>query len=198
MKKTNLVALIATGVGAVAVLTSLGSAAKTTDVYLTISGGQVSIGVTGNLDLGTFTVSDVDQTVEGQYAAATNEEYFWVKDLKGADTGWYTTVQVSDMIGANGTIPAANISLKVDPATVTKLSGKVNSLIEIASTWSTYQVASSPLTFIERSTGGAQAAGPNGGKLSMYGVLPWVQVVIPAYQEVGSYTSTITYTLIEN
>jgi len=40
---------------------------------------------------------------------------FWVEDLKGADTGYYTTVQLSgDMDGPGAsTIPAANVFMSV-------------------------------------------------------------------------------------
>jgi hypothetical protein len=154
--------------------------------------------VTGSLDLGTFTVSSSSQTVEGDFTAATDEEYFWVEDLKGVDVGWYTTLQASAMSGANGTIPAANISLKVDPATVSLLAGTANARVELASAWASYRVADTPLVFIERDTGNAEPAGPNNGVIGWYGVLPSVQVVIPAYQSVGAYTSVLTYTLFEN
>jgi hypothetical protein len=34
--------------------------------------------------------------------------------------------------------------------------------------------------------------------VGQYGVLPDMQLVIPAYQSVGVYTATLTYTLYEN
>jgi hypothetical protein len=39
--------------------------------------------------------------------------------MKGADAGYYTTLSVTDLTGDNGTIPAANISAKVDTTTTT-------------------------------------------------------------------------------
>lgn len=38
----------------------------------------------------------------------------------------------------------------------------------------------------------------NNGIIGQYGVLPQMQVIIPAYQAVGSYTGTLTYTLYTN
>lgn len=152
MKRKNLIiGSLVTGVASVLASVASVSAQSTTDVYLSISGGAVSIGVTGSLDLGTFTVSDASQTVEGQFTASNNQQYFWVNDLKGADAGWYTTVQVSDMTSTNGTIPAANISMKADPASLTKLAGKDNARVEMPSAWSAYRPANAALTFIERS-----------------------------------------------
>lgn len=109
----------------IALLTAAACAASTmtyavtlTDVLLTITGGDVTIGQTGDLDLGTFTISSADQDVSGTF---TTGEEFWVEDLKGNDDGWYTTIQAGDMIGTNGTIPAANISMSVAGATVSLL-----------------------------------------------------------------------------
>lgn len=53
MKKNTLFASMFVAVGAAASLMSLGSAntVDNADVYLTISGGDLSIGVTGSLDL---------------------------------------------------------------------------------------------------------------------------------------------------
>ena len=190
LKKAWLLAVIALGT---LLLTNKSLAAELTDVYLTIIGWSVTIGSTASIDLGTVTVSAASQDVEWTFV-----DHFWVEDLKGADAGYYTTVQVGDMTSTNWTIPAANIAMRVNPATIALLWWASNSLVELASTWSTYAAIDSPLTFVERSTGGSQAAGPNNGVLGKYGVLPWVKVTIPAYQAIGAYTATITYTLIEN
>jgi hypothetical protein len=95
------------------------------------------------------------------------------------------------MNGSNGSIPAANISLKVDPVAVSLLNGNANPLVVLDAVWSAYRAANAPLTFTKRDPG------PNAGVIGWYGVLPSVQVVIPAYQAIGNYTSVITYTLFE-
>jgi hypothetical protein len=40
--------------------------------------------------------------------------------------------------------------------------------------------------------------GANNGIIGQYGVLPQMQLIIPAYQAVGTYTGTLTYTLYSN
>jgi len=95
MKKIILTALAVAG--GIAFFTQ-GTHAQTgasTDVRLSIQGGAVTHGVTtGAFDFGTYASLDTGQTVEGQF---TGNAYFWVRDLKGADLGYYTTVSVSDL-----------------------------------------------------------------------------------------------------
>jgi len=43
-----------------------------------------------------------------------------------------------------------------------------------------------------------RATGVNNGLIGQYGTLPQMQLLIPAYQAVGTYTGTLTYTLYSN
>jgi len=49
-------------------------------------------------DFGNFMVSSFEQTVSGAFATG----YFFVDDLKGADSGYYTTVQMSGHLVVSG------------------------------------------------------------------------------------------------
>lgn len=169
------------------IISSYSSAAELTDVYLEILEGDMTIGSTSSIDLWSFTVSSSNQDADWTFA-----DYFWVEDLKWDDAGWYTTIQASDMNGDNGVIDALNISMKIDSTDVDLIGWSTNNSVDIASAWSSYQAVDSPLTFIQRTNG------TNNGLLWKYGVKPDLRITIPAYQSVGSYTSTITYTLIEN
>ena len=160
-----------------------------TDVYLTILGGNVTIGTTGSFDFGSFPVASTDTNVEKQF---TGTDYFWVDDMKGADAGYYTTLQVTDLTGTNGTIPATNISTKVNSVTTTKINGTDNTNVVVSNSLLNYTPLNSAITFIKRDNA------TNAGKLGRYAAFPWLQVTIPAYQSVGSYHATLTYTLIEN
>lgn len=187
------VLLLGVFVGIVFSLWSSEAAPQTTDVFLTLSGGEVTIGSIGSIDLGTFSVSSSVQNAEGAFA-----DDFWVEDLKGADAGWYTTLSTTDMIhqGDNSTkITADNISVKA-PTSITLLWGSTNPLVILDAAWSAYRSFSSAgnqLTFISRNTESV-----NNGLLGKYGVKPSIKVVIPAYQAVGSYKAVLTYTLFEN
>ena len=188
MKKTKML-LAAAFLSAVGVLTLQTHAQVSTDVYLSIVGGNVTIGSTGSFDFGTFPVSSTESNVESQF---TGDDYFWVDDMKGANSGFYTTLSVSDLSGANGTIPAANISAKVDGTGTTLINGTANPNVVVADSLISYTPLDGTVTFIKRDSA------ENNGKLGRYAAFPWLQVTIPAYQSVGSYQATLTYTLIEN
>ncbi|MDD3262833.1 MAG: hypothetical protein PHR61_03220 [Candidatus Absconditabacteria bacterium] len=179
-------------VGAFLTLVAFASMTKaqvSTDVYLTILGGNVTIGTTGAFDFGSFPVSSTENLVEKQF---TGDDYFRVDDMKGADEGYYTTLQVTDLSGANGSIPATNISTKVDSTSTTLINGTDNANVVVADGLLNYTPLNTAITFIKRDTGA------NAGKLGRYAAFPRLQVTIPAYQSVGSYQATLTYTIIEN
>lgn len=164
------------------------SCTENVTVQVEILAGDICIGTTGAFDFGQYTVSSSSQN---QTWVFTDE--FWVEDLKGADTGYYTTVQLSgDMVGpGTATIPAANVSMKVDSTTVTTMAGSTNTGVVVDSWLLSFTALNSAVTFIER------VDGTNNGLIGMYGTIPEMQIVIPAYQSVGTYTATLVYTLYE-
>lgn len=164
------------------------SCAESVDVEVTIIPGDVCIGYTGSFDFGTYTSSAEAQTVSGSFT-----DDLWVEDLKGADTGYYTTLQLSgDLVSPDGnTIPAANVSVQSD-GVVTVIGWSANPRVVIDGTMTAwFQTLDSARTFIERE----DAA--NSGLVGKYGNSPDLQVVIPAYTPVGTYTATLVYTLYE-
>ena len=168
------------------------SCTENTTVQVTIDPGDICIGSTGSFDFGNYTVSSSNQTVTGAF---TDE--FWVEDLKGADAGYYTTLQLSaDLSGPGGaTIPRANVSVKTantGSAGVTTMAGTANTRVVVDAGMASYQTLDSARTYIKRDNAA------NSGVIGKYGALPQLQVVIPAYQSVGVYTATLVYTLYEN
>lgn len=164
------------------------SCAENVTVEVEILPGDICIGTTGSFDFGQYTVSSSSQTQTGLF---TDE--FWVEDLKGANTGYYTTLQLSgDMEGpGSATIPAANVSVRVDNTSVVLMAWSANAGVTIPGSLTTFTPLNGAVTFIEREDG------PNDGLIGMYGKIPEMQVVIPAYQSVGTYTATLVYTLYE-
>jgi hypothetical protein len=164
------------------------SCAENVTVEVEILPGDICIGTTGSFDFGQYTVSSSSQTQTGLFT-----DNFWVEDLKGADTGYYTTLQLSgDMEGpGSATIPAANVSVRVDDTTVVLIAWSVNTGVTIPAWLTTFTPLNGAVTFIEREDG------PNDGLIGMYWKIPEMQVVIPAYQSVGTYTATLVYTLYE-
>ena len=155
-----------------------------------IRGGTVQIAAPGTISFGEYTVSGTDQTLEVDTKAPG---YFTVEDLKGAAAGYYTTLSVTDLSAGSKTIAATNLKLKVTNGTVHTLGGPGDANVKVPAKTQDYIEfpSSSPATLLERSA-------DSKGLLGKYGVLPSFQLTIPAYQTLGSYTGTMTYTLIEN
>lgn len=160
-----------------------------TSVSVTITPGDVCIGNDGNFSFGNFTVSSSSQTVSGSFASP-----FWVEDLKGDNAGYYTTVQMSGSLAGSGssTIPSTSVSIRANEGITTiAWSSNVNVVVDSAVAWG-YQSLNNPITLIKRTNA------TNYWLVGKYGTTPSLQLVIPAYQAVGSYTGTLLYTLYTN
>lgn len=201
--KTKILALWAFALSAVALLWGnahagtwcLGTGTNcntTTQVQVTILPGTVCIGSTGNFNFGNYVVSSAVQTVNWAFTSP-----FYVDDLKGADSWYYTTVQINAPLAGPGwaTIPAANVYMKTaatgNPG-ITTMAGTANTRVIIHAGMASYQSLNTARQLINRNTAA------NFGVVWQYWVNPQMQLVIPAYQSVGVYTWTLTYTLYEN
>lgn len=168
------------------------SCSTTTQVSVTILPGNICLSSSGSFDFGSFTVSSAPQTVSSSFTASTG--YFLVDDLRGSNSGYYTTVQLSGALtqaGGSGTIPAANVYMRATAGIIT-LAGTTNSRVSVHAGMTAFQSLDTARQLIVRPN---QA---NFGLLGQYATLPTMQLIIPAYQSVGTYTATMVYTLIEN
>jgi hypothetical protein len=159
-----------------------------TTVTITINPGDVCIGSTGVFNFGAYTVSSASQTVNGTFSSP-----FYVDDLKGSNSGYYTTVQMSgNLIGGSGSISSANVSMKttaVGNAGITTIAGSANTSVIVNAGMTAFQTLNTPRRLIER------LSGANFGIIGQYGVTPQLQLLIPAYQTVGAYSGVLVYTL---
>lgn len=167
----------------------------TTSVQVDILPGNMCIGSTGAFTFGSFGASSASQTATGSFVGSGG--YFYVDDLRGSNSGYYTTVQLNaDLTGPGiNTILRTAVFMKtaaVGSAWVTLLAGAANTNVVIQAGMSAYQSLDTARQLIIRNTAA------NNGIIGQYGVLPQMQVIIPAYQAVGSYTGTLTYTLYTN
>lgn len=163
-----------------------------TIVSVTINPGDVCIGSTGSFDFGAYTVSSTSQTVNGTFSSP-----FYVDDLKWSDNGYYTTVQMSGDLQWPGasSITAANISMRtsaVGNAGITTMAWSSNTNVVVNAGMTAYQTLNTPRRLIER------VNGANFGLIGQYGVTPEMELIIPAYQAVGSYSGTLVYTLYDS
>jgi hypothetical protein len=165
-----------------------------TTVNVTILPGNICIGSTGTFNFGSYTVSSLAQTVTGAFT--TTGGYFYVEDLRGANSGYYTTVQMSwNLVGIGGTIASSNVSMKttaIGAPGITLMAGTANPLVQIHAGMAAFQTLDVARQLIIRNTAA------NSWVIWQYGVLPQMQLVIPAYQSVGTYTGTLVYTLYTN
>lgn len=152
------------------------------------------IGSTGAFNFGNFTASSIAQTVTGAFVWSGG--YFYVDDLKGADAWYYTTIQLdANLTAVWASLARTNVFIKTAAtgnSGITTLAGTGNTNVVVQAAMSAYQSLDVARQLIVRSSAA------NGGKIGQYGVLPQMQIIIPAYQSVGNYTGTLTYTLYTN
>lgn len=125
----------------------------TTTVTVTINPGDICLGSTGTFNFGQYTISSSAQTVAGTFSSP-----FWVDDLKGSNSGFYTTVQMSGNLLGSGSnfIPAANVSMKtsaVGNAGITTMAGSANTNVVVNAGMAAYQTLNTPRRLIERVNG---------------------------------------------
>lgn len=176
-----------------ACLTGGPSCSENVTVQVEIQPGDICIGNTGSFDFGTYTASATAQTVTGVF---TDE--FYVEDLNGGFSGYYTTLQLSgDLTSATGgnVISGSNVSVKTDATGaggITTMAGTANTRVVVDAGMAAFQSLDSARTLIKRDPA------TNFGIVGQYGVIPEMEVVIPAYTPVGVYSATMVYTLYEN
>lgn len=184
--------VLALGSLAFAVLATVGIYAATTTLNMQVIPGSITIGSPTSLSFSsTAAASDVTQSLEQAFNGAG--DYFYIQDLKGADNGYSTTLQASGPLTAGtNTIPLTNMSFKAVSGTPTLLSGTTNPRVTLNAGATSYQDFSSARTFMVR------ANTANNGVISKYGSQISLKVDIPGWQAVGTYTTSLVFTLIEN
>ncbi len=192
MKKFIKTWIVALGILAFGlIMINKSNAQETADVYLEVTEGTLTITASGSIDLWSVTAPTSAVDLSGQFS--TNS--FYVTDFKGSASGYYTTVQVTDLTGDNGgttyTIPAANVEFKSNAATWVLMTGTANASVTLGSITTSYLAINDPITYFERNDWTVW------GILSQYGDTPWVKVTVPAFQAAAQYHGTITFTLYE-
>ena len=164
----------------------------TTLVNMQIISWTTTIGSPTALSFSTSLIaSSSEQTLEQAFSGAN--DYFFVQDLKGTDPWYSTTLQLSGALTAgSNTIPTANVYFKTLSSTPDFLSGTVNPRVVLDGAAVSYQNLSAARTFILR----ANAA--NSWVIGKYGSKVSLKIDVPAWQAVGTYSTNLVYTLIEN
>jgi cysteine-rich repeat protein len=147
--------------------------------------GDYCIASPSSLDFPQFTTEWYAQT---WYASSS--WYFELIDSNGADNGYYTTLQVTNLSGTFTTITNSNLARQ--SSGITLLSWTANSNVVLGSAFSSYSASTWTVTFIKRDTAA------NSWITWTYGAILDLRISLPAYVRPDTYEGTITYTLYEN
>lgn len=187
--KTSLVALWLLAFGFAITSSVKADQQENGDVYLTVDAWELTIWTSG----ATLNLGNTGAWWELEWQFSGNS--FYVSDMKWAQSGYYTTIQVTDLTGSiNGdtkTIPAANVEFKAWAGAPTLITGNTNSDVVFDSNVSSYHAINSVVTYIKRDANNGY------GILWEYGDAPYVKVTIPAFTPATTYHGVITYTLID-
>ena len=159
----------------------------TTDVILTIENGNITHGISwdnaSGLTLTTgLKVSNSAQTATGNFG----NDSFRVDDQRWSESGWYTTLSVTDLTGQNNAahvIAASNVKLTASAETFSQNTG-------IANPFSSQQTMDSVKTYLHMAA--------NHAILGTYLTDMAVEVTVPANTPADTYKGIITYTLYED
>lgn len=149
------------------------------------STGSVSISSTGNIAFPDMTVENYFQT-----GNVNSSDYLTVTDTLWSTSGYYTTLQITQLSWIYTTIPTSRIARQATG--VVLISGSANPYVTLWSAFTSFSYATGTATFLKRDlwTGA--------GIYGTYGTILQLRVDIPAYSTPDIYSGTLTYTLFEN
>ncbi len=116
--------------------------------------------------------------------------YFQLIDSSGADSWYYTTLQITSLSWTMTSL--TNTWIARQSTGIVLLSWTANTWVILWSAFSSYSIATGTVTFIKRDPA------PNTSKKWTYGAILQLRLSLPAYIKPDTYTGTITYTLYEN
>lgn len=165
--------------------------AANTNVSMSINPGIVSINQPGSLTFATaLNVSFNAQTLQQAFTGVPN--YFIVSDLKAADSGYNTTLQMSgNLTTGSYVISGSNVLFRAS-GSINVTSGSSNVRVVLDAGTTGFQALNTSRSFIRRNTAA------NFGVIGQYGANIELRVDVPAYQPAGAYAGILVYTLIEN
>lgn len=116
------------------------SAMRAADVLMTLplTGGTVTISAPTAFSFQGVSVSFSNQTVTQDFTGVSN--YFTVSDMKGHNSGYSTTLQLSGNLTTGGnSIAASNVAFKSDGSSPVLLSGATNPRVLIDGNANSFQ-----------------------------------------------------------
>ena len=148
-------------------------------VKVTISWQWLIIWTPDNLNLGT--------TIPSSVVTKNFSDYFWINDLRGNDTGHYTTIQMDALYGPND---AMITWIQIMANTLDLLNWTINNTLinPDLSVWSDMR---KPVLFFYRNNS------LNNWRINKYWTKPSIRIIVPTDVPSGNYKWKITYTLYD-
>lgn len=153
--------------------------AETSQISVAINWFWIIIGSPSNIQLGVL--NPLDSVITGF------DDYFWINDLRGSNTGHYTTIQSNWLFWPNNALVTWIDFMYNIP---TKLAGLSNNTFVL--TPNNWIDITQPKLYFYRNT-----SITNGGVWNKYGESPFVKIDIPSWYPVWVYSWEITYTLYD-
>lgn len=175
-----------------AIVSIMPNIAKASNTWSTVSVNilpwNVTIWAPINISFPTMSAQDYDQIVEIQ----TNTwDFFWVEDLKSSSAWYYTTLSSTNLSNWSASISAWNLKIKAWNWIVLMWWQQANEVKVSSWTLNNFVPLSSAAWVIFRNENA-------NSKVWKYWVRPLLQLTVPRYQTIWSYTWIMTFTLIEN
>ncbi|HPC34097.1 MAG TPA: hypothetical protein PLP73_00400 [Candidatus Absconditabacterales bacterium] len=150
------------------------------EVHVEISGLGLVIGTPSNISLGSVSAGT---TVE-----KTFNNYFWVEDLRGVNTGYYTTIQCDGLYGPDNFI-ITGVQLSGNLVELLQGNGNQTDIYSNLDSWT--DITTPQLYFYKNDNVPLNYHG------NKYGNKPSIRISIPNNAPAGTYKGKITYTLYD-
>lgn len=165
--------------GGFAVLTSSLTSASTTSLYATIIQGTLTISNPSLATISAVTLEGTSQSSTGSLGDIS------VIDNRGLGTGWSATVSVSDFTCCSGSRTISVSNLNLSPGSLKVISGKADGV-----------KPGEDHVFLGTEDAATLMTALPGSGMGSYRVTPTITLSIPSDAYAGTYTATVTVTII--
>ena len=153
---------------------------------------QVSVEIRGQW-LIIWTPANLNLGFVSDWATITRSflDYFWIEDLRGTNTGHYTTIQCDGIYGPNGATSSVITGIQLSWTSIERILWTDNNTL-IYSNLSTWTDITTPQLYLYRNNNIS-----NGWVWNRYGNKPSIKIIVPSGTPAGTYKGKITYTLYD-
>lgn len=159
-----------------------------TEVTLRLEGWAIELWAPESISFPDVVASNVPQEVG---YALTDDNYFWIEDLKSTLSWYHTTLQIKEFKLPDNSSELVWVKMRLVSTWLTVLGGVLQSGLDLASWRDVYSDFSSPVTLFGRYQ-------DTDWIVWKYWVQPEFKLEVPPYQKIWDYEAIMVYTLIEH